>query len=97
MGVTTSENMLLAGLGFLVIACVFFILFGFVLSVKTPKTEDLFKPLSIQAGVEQGGSAVQQGNQAEPVRELSILWVALLALSIIVMLIGAKLVFQSTR
>ncbi len=89
--VSTTENMLLIGAGFLVIACVFFLLFGFVFAIKLPTSGKVFKPLTFN-GAEESTETVEA---TSPVSDYSFLWIGLLVLSMVVMLIGAKLVFSS--
>ncbi len=95
MAANVTENILLVGSGFLIIACIFFLMFGMVFAVKVPKVNDYYAPLTQIAG----GEVAQQDAVQEPRRaqisDYSWLWVALLALSAIVMIIGAKLVYTS--
>ena len=89
-----SENMLLAGAGFLVTACVFFILIGFVLSVKVPSAETILGPLGLEDSG-QGNALELNANNPNDAKNFSFLWIALLGLSLVVMFVGARLVFSS--
>ncbi|MDP6670841.1 MAG: hypothetical protein QGI60_03425 [archaeon] len=95
MAAEATENVLFVGAGFLIIACVFFLLFGMVFAVEVPTVDEYYAPLTIISG----GEVVQQPvNETEPpqISDYSWLWIALLALSVIVMGIGAKVVYTSS-
>ena len=92
MAEKTTENILLVGSGFLIIACIFFLMFGMVFAVKVPKVNEYYAPLTQMGGGETGQ---QEAVQKAQVSDYSWLWIALLALSAIVMIIGAKLVYKS--
>ena len=92
MATNSTESILLVGAGFLIIACIFFLLFSMVFAVKVPKINEYYGPLALAAGGETGPQDDMQGLQAS---DYSWLWIALLALSAIVMIIGAKLVYAS--
>lgn len=92
---TTSENMVLAGLGFLVIAAIFFVLFGFVYSIRPPQIDRLYERFgenNEQPDLNIGN--IQQETRV-PLTEYSFLWVALFVLSLIVVVIGVKIVHTS--
>jgi len=92
MAESTAVNMLLIGSGFLVIACIFFIMIGFVAAVDVPKAQNIFQSLDALYG-----NSVAETAQ-EPVAiaiDPSFVWIILLGLSLVIVLIGTKLVFDS--
>jgi len=84
--------MLLAGLGFLVIAAIFFVLFGFVYSIQPPKIDRLFNGFG--EGEQPDIDSIQTETRT-PLTEYSFLWIALFVLSLIVVMIGVKIVHTS--
>ena len=86
IGGIISQNFIAAGLAFFIIAYVLFILLGFVLAVKVPNIEPAMAGLTGQEITQEEEVIVEE----DP---LSILWFALLALSIIVTAMGARTIW----
>jgi|TARA_B100002003_G_C13857734_1_gene420097 hypothetical protein len=95
MAAETTENVLFVGAGFLIIACVFFLLFGMVFAVDVPTVDEYYAPLTRISSGEIAQPPVNGTGQVS-ISDYSWLWIALLALSVIVMGIGAKLVYKSS-
>lgn len=96
MAAQATENVLFVGAGFLIIACVFFLLFGMVFAVEVPTVDEYYTPLTMISGGEVAQQPVDEISQPPQISDYSWLWIALLALSIIVMGIGAKLVYANS-
>ncbi len=86
IGGIVSQNFLAAGLVFFIITYVLFILLGFVLAVRVPNIEPVMAGLTGQEIAQEEEVVVEE----DP---LSILWFALLALSIIVTVMGARTIW----
>ena len=89
-----SEGFMAVAIILIVSAYVLFIMMGFAFSVKVPTLGPEFEQLSGENSEATAESAAMQ-EQSGP--DFSFLWIALLAVSIIITVIGARLVLHTYR